>query len=70
MVSDRKGRRFNYSVGLAGSALLAIPLQMMLGPSLGQLIIPMTLGLVVFAAMMGCEPTLINELIPNKVRAP
>jgi MFS transporter, MHS family, alpha-ketoglutarate permease len=69
IVSDLKGRRFNYTVGLVGTAILAIPLQMMLGPSLGELVIPMTVALIVFAAMMGCEPTFINELIPNKVRA-
>jgi MHS family alpha-ketoglutarate permease-like MFS transporter len=68
-VSDRMGRRFNYFVGLGGTAILAFPLQMMLGPSLWQLVLPMTIGLLVFAAESGCEPTFINELIPNRVRA-
>jgi MFS transporter, MHS family, alpha-ketoglutarate permease len=69
LVADRFGRRFNYTVCLAGTMILAFPLQQMLGPSLIQIAIPMTIGLLIWAAQAGCELAYINELIPNRVRA-
>lgn len=68
-ISDKMGRRFNYSVALGGMLLLAYPLQLMLGPSLLQIALPMTIGLLVWAATASCELAFINELIPNRVRA-
>lgn len=68
-VSDRRGRRFNYTVALAGLATLAFPLQLMLGPSLWQLLVPMSIGLLVWAAGTSTELAFVNELIPNRVRA-
>jgi MFS transporter, MHS family, alpha-ketoglutarate permease len=69
VVADRMGRRFNYTIALAGTMILAYPLQLMLGPTLWQVAVPMTIGLLVWAASAGCELAYINELIPNRVRA-
>jgi MFS transporter, MHS family, alpha-ketoglutarate permease len=68
-ISDKLGRRFNYSVALAGSIILAFPLQWMLGASLWKIALPMSIGLFVWAAAAGTELAYINELIPNRVRA-
>ncbi|MPR05439.1 MFS transporter [Microvirga tunisiensis] len=69
MMSDRFGRKFNYTIGFASVILLAYPLQLALGPSLLQIAIPMTIGLLFWAAVASTEIAFINELIPNRVRA-
>ncbi|XAS74226.1 MFS transporter [Micrococcaceae bacterium Sec5.1] len=68
-LSDAKGRRFNYTLAFGGTALLAIPLQLLLGPSFWSLVVPMTVGLVLFGCASSTELAMNNELVPNKVRA-
>lgn len=68
-LADAKGRRFNYTLALGGSIVLAIPLQMLLGPSFWQLVVPMGVGLVLFGCLTSTETAMNTELLPNKVRA-
>ncbi|WP_416465214.1 MFS transporter [Pseudomonas sp. LFS044] len=69
-VSDKRGRRFNYTVGFGAITLLVYPLQhFLLGPSFLQILVPMALGLFFFAAIASTEVAFVNEMVPNRVRA-
>ncbi|KQV12120.1 hypothetical protein ASC97_32320 [Rhizobium sp. Root1203] len=67
-VSDRRGRKFNYTIGFTGLLVAAFPLQLMLGPSLLQIALPMTIALAMHAAVASTEIAFVNEQIPNHVR--
>ena len=67
-ISDRMGRKFNYTLGFTCLMLLAFPMQFLVGPSLIQIAIPMTIGLFMWAAVASGELAFVNEQIPNHVR--
>ncbi|MFW0755006.1 MFS transporter [Pseudomonas sp. H11T01] len=69
-ISDRRGRRFNYTVGFGAIFLLVYPLQhFLLGPGFLQILLPMAIGLFFFAAVASTEVAFMSELVPNRVRA-
>jgi MHS family alpha-ketoglutarate permease-like MFS transporter len=63
IISDRYGRKFNYTIGFASVILLAYPLQLALGPSLLQIAIPMTIGLLFWAAVASTEIAFIASAL-------
>lgn len=69
-ISDRKGRRFNYTVGFGAIFCLVYPLQhFLMGAEFLQILLPMAIGLFFFAAVASTEVAFINEMVPNRVRA-
>ncbi|EON14636.1 MULTISPECIES: MFS transporter [Pandoraea] len=68
-LSDRIGRKPNLLMGAGGSALVIVPLLMIIDASFVRLTLAICLGLAVLAAWTAIAPAVYAELFPTRIRA-
>jgi MHS family alpha-ketoglutarate permease-like MFS transporter len=67
-LSDRYGRKPQLLVWSAATALLIVPLSLLIGPGLGNLLVVFCVGLALYTAMTSIAPAIMSELFPTEVR--
>jgi MHS family alpha-ketoglutarate permease-like MFS transporter len=68
-LSDRIGRKPNLLIGAGGSALVIVPLLMLIDGAFARLALAICGGLVVLAAWTAIAPAVYAELFPTRIRA-
>ncbi|ODP34560.1 MFS transporter [Pandoraea sp. ISTKB] len=68
-LSDRIGRKPNLLLGAGGSALVIVPLLLLIDNSFARLTLAICGGLVVLAAWTAIAPAVYAELFPTRIRA-
>ncbi|GAA1834618.1 MFS transporter [Pseudonocardia ailaonensis] len=68
VLSDRVGRKPQLLVWSAATAVLIVPLSLLIGPSLGGLVLVFCVGLGLYTAMTSIAPAIMSELFPTELR--
>jgi MHS family alpha-ketoglutarate permease-like MFS transporter len=68
MLSDRFGRRPQLLFWSAAIALLVVPLSLLIGPGLPQLLVVFCTGLGLYALMASIAPAIMSEIFPTELR--
>jgi len=67
-LSDRFGRRPQLLFWSAAIALLVVPLSLLIGPGLPQLLVVFCTGLGLYALMASIAPAIMSEIFPTELR--
>jgi MFS transporter, MHS family, alpha-ketoglutarate permease len=67
-LSDRLGRRPQLLFWSAAIALLVVPLSLLIGPGLPQLLVVFCTGLGLYALMSSIAPAIMSEIFPTELR--
>ncbi|MGH3367868.1 MAG: MFS transporter [Nocardioidaceae bacterium] len=68
MLSDRLGRRPQLLFWSAAIAILVVPLSLLIGPGLPQLLVVFCTGLGLYALMASIAPAIMSEIFPTELR--
>ncbi|HEY3685369.1 MAG TPA: MFS transporter [Streptosporangiaceae bacterium] len=68
MLSDRFGRRPQLLFWSAAIAVLIVPLSLLIGPGIGNLLIVFCVGLGLYSLMSSLAPAIMSELFPTELR--
>ena len=68
MLSDRLGRRPQLLFWSAAIAVLTVPLSLLIGPGLPQLLVVFCTGLGLYALMASIAPAIMSEIFPTELR--
>ena len=68
MLSDRLGRRPQLLFWSAAIAVLVVPLSLLIGPGLPQLMVVFCTGLGLYALMASIAPAIMSEIFPTELR--
>ncbi len=68
MLSDRIGRRPQLLFWSAAIAILVVPLSLLIGPGLPQLLVVFCTGLGLYALMASIAPAIMSEIFPTELR--
>lgn len=67
-LSDRFGRRPQLLFWSAAIAILVVPLSLLIGPGLPQLLVVFCTGLSLYALMASIAPAIMSEIFPTELR--
>lgn len=68
-LADARGRKPQMLVWTAATAVLIIPLSVLLRPALGELLLVFCVGLGLYTLITSISPAIMSELFPTEVRA-
>jgi MFS transporter, MHS family, alpha-ketoglutarate permease len=68
LLSDRVGRRPQLLFWSAAIAILVVPLSLLIGPGLPQLLVVFCVGLGLYALMASIAPAIMSEIFPTELR--